>query len=117
MSRRRHTDPDSSLSPLMLQILLALGEGERHGYAIMQEIERRTGATTEIGAGTLYRSVKQLLDAGFIVEVTPRKIVHRQRRYYGITPAGRSRAALEAQRLIEMVDWAQATDLLDSGHA
>ncbi len=101
----------------MLQILLALGEGERHGYAIMQEIERRTGATTEIGAGTLYRSVKQLLDAGFIVEVTPRKIVHRQRRYYGITRAGRRRAVIEAQRLSDMVDWAQATDLLDSGHA
>ncbi len=93
------TDPDSSLSPLMLQILLALSEGERHGYAIMQEIERRTGGTTEIGAGTLYRSIKQLLDAGFIAEVIPSKIVNRQRRCYGITPAGRHRAGARLEAL------------------
>ena len=54
----------ASIILMMLQILLALSDGERHGYAIMQEIERRSAATTEIGAGTLYRSVKQLLGGG-----------------------------------------------------
>jgi len=74
-----------------------LSQGERHGYAIMQEIEGRTGGAFKIGAGTLYRSIKKLVDAGFIAEVTPEVPVHQQRRTYRLMPSGRERAAAEAR--------------------
>ena len=117
MSRKRRTDDTSSLTPLMLQILLALSESDRHGYAIMQEIERRAGEPVPIGAGTLYRTIKQLVDAELILEVKPRRVVHSQRRYYRLTAAGRRRAAAEARRLDAVVQWARAAALLDKGRA
>lgn len=117
MSRVRRTDGGSSLTPLMLQILLALSEQDRHGYAIMQEIERRAGEPVPIGAGTLYRTIRQLVDAGLILEVKPRHIVHRQRRTYRLTAAGRKRASVEARRLDSVVRWAQSVALIDEGGA
>ncbi len=113
MGRRLSTDEGSTLTPLMFQILLALSQGERHGYAIMQEIEERTGGAFGIGAGTLYRSFKQLVDAGLIAEGKPRPKVHRQRRYYRLTPGGRRRAAAEARVFHGMVAWARDAQLFD----
>ncbi len=113
MGRRPSTDEASTLTPLMFQILLALSEGRRHGYAIMQEIEDRTDGAFGIGAGTLYRAIKQLVDADLIAEVQPKTQVHRQRRYYRLTPAGRRRAAAEAQVFHGMVAWARDAQFLD----
>jgi len=113
MARRPTTDDGSTLSPLTFQILLALSEGQRHGYAIMQEIEERTGGAFAIGAGTLYRAIKQLVDGGLIAEIRPKTQLHSQRRYYRLTPAGRRRAASDARVYGDMVTWARDAHLLD----
>ena len=112
MGRRPATDGTSTLTPLTFQILVALSQGERHGYAIMQEIEDRTRGDFFIGAGSLYRSMKQLLERGFIEEAS-HDHVRRQRRYYRITPAGRRRAAADARVFRSMVAWADDARLLD----
>ena len=63
------TSSDPALTSAQFHILLTLAEGERHGYGIMQEILRRTGGAMELGPGTLYRSIKQLLGRRLITEV------------------------------------------------
>jgi DNA-binding PadR family transcriptional regulator len=100
----------------MFQILLAVSQGERHGYAIMREIEGRADGAFGIGAGTLYRSIKQLVDAGLLAETSPKAQVHSQRRYYRLTPAGRRRAAAEARVFHGMVTWARDARFLDPGN-
>ena len=117
MGRRPSTAEGATLTPLMFQILLALSQGERHGYAIMQEIEARTDGAFSIGAGSLYRAIKQLADAGLVAEGKPKPQVHRQRRYYRVTPAGRRRAADEARLFHGMVAWAEDARVLDPGSA
>jgi len=114
MGRRTSTDETSTLTALMFQILVALTQGERHGYAIMQEIENRTSGAFTIGAGTLYRSIKKLADAGYIAEVTPEVRAHQQRRTYRLTPSGRERAASEARVFEGIAAWARDAELLDS---
>ena len=114
MNRRPKTNETSTLTPLMFQILVALSQGERHGYAIMQEIEERTSGAFRIGAGTLYRSIKKLVDASFIAEVTPEEPAHQQRRTYRLTPNGRERAAAEARVFEGIAAWARDAELLDS---
>ena len=114
MGRQPKTSDASTLSPLMFQILLALSQGKRHGYAVMKEIEQRSGGAFAIGAGTLYRAIKQLVDTGLIVEAKPKPQVHSQRRYYTLTPAGRRRAASDARVFGGMVSWARDAQLLDS---
>jgi DNA-binding PadR family transcriptional regulator len=96
----------------MFHILLALAEGERHGYAIMQEIERRTDGAVELGPGTLYRSIKQLSVGGLITEVEAQQNAGKPRRSYRLTPDGRRRAEMEARRLADLVQWAEAASLL-----
>ena len=64
-----------------IQILIALGEGERHGYGIMRAVEEATGGAVKLGPGTLYRCLKDLVDAGAIerAEVDePPRITHRK---------------------------------------
>lgn len=101
----------------MFHILLTLAEGERHGYAIMQEIERRTDGAVELGPGTLYRSIKQLVSSGLIAEVESQQCDAKQRRSYRLTPDGKTRAKMEAQRLQGLVEWAEAARLLHGGPA
>ena len=113
MGRKPSTDKTSTLTPLMFQILVALSAGERYGYAIMQEIDERTKGAFNIGAGSMYRSIKQLVDAELVAETNKKGSGHRQRRYYRLTPAGRRRAAAEARLFQGMVTWATDTNLLD----
>lgn len=109
----------SSLTPAQFHILLALTEGERHGYAIMQEVERRTEGIVELGPGTLYRSIKQLRARGFIVEIEGESHrsagSERRRRAYRVTPEGRARITEEAQRLRTLVQWADDALALEGG--
>ena len=107
MPRRPSTDADATLTPLMFQVLVAVTDQARHGYAILQEIETRTDGAFRVGAGSLYRAVRSLLDAGLIVETQPEETTHSQRRYYRVTAAGKSRAVSEARVLRDLVDWAQ----------
>ena len=99
------------LSPQVFHILLALANGERHGYSIMQEIGERTGQRVKLGPGTLYGALKRMLDDDWIEELEGDGEDER-RRSYRLTPAGRKVAKAEAQRLEELVIAAQAKRLL-----
>lgn len=104
-----------SLTPAMFHILLTLVDGERHGYAIMQEVATRTSGATRIGPGTLYRSISHLLAAGWIAEANERgdpTINDERRRYYHLTDAGRQVAVAEAERLAEIVALARRKRLI-----
>ena len=111
--------PNSTLTSAQFHILLTLVEGRRHGYGIMQEIERRTDGAVELGPGTLYRSIKQLLARGFIVEVDSGADglanASRPRRSYALTPGGRACAAEEAQRLQALVRWVEDSMVIEGG--
>jgi len=95
--------------PLPLPIfhmLLALGEGERHGYALKREILRRTDGKLNLGAGALYGSIARMLERGLIEESEERPDLHlddERRRYYRITPLGRRVAQAEAIRMSRLV--------------
>ena len=109
----------AALTSAQFHILLTLAEGRRHGYGIMQEIEHRTDGAVELGPGTLYRSIKQLLSRGLIIEVDNGADglaeAGKQRRSYALTPEGKARAAEEAQRLQSLVRWAEDAMALEGG--
>ena len=109
------TGAESALTSAQFHILLTLAEGDRHGYGIMQEIERRTSGVVELGPGTLYRSIKQLLTRGLIVEVEGDGVAGAQRRPYALTPEGTARTAAEAQRLRSLVEWAEDAMVFEGG--
>jgi DNA-binding PadR family transcriptional regulator len=113
----KEVDPEAllPLTPAMFEILVALADGERHGYAIMQEVELRTEGKTRIGPGTLYRSIQRLMEDGLITESDERPALEmddERRRYYRITDLGYRVAVAEARRLSELVSMAQAKKLL-----
>ena len=83
-------------------MLVALADGEKHGYAIGKEIAARTDGQVQLGAATLYTVIKRLLDNGYIDENAPRpdpELDDERRRYYRLTPRGRKIAESEALRL------------------
>ena len=102
------------LTPAVLNILLAVADEERHGYAIMREVEERTGGKARLGPGTLYGSIKRMLAEGLIEESDERPdpaLDDQRRRYYRITDFGRLVAGAEA-RLSALVETARARKLL-----
>jgi DNA-binding PadR family transcriptional regulator len=102
------------LTPAVYHILLALADGERHGYSIMREVEAYTGGQVRLGPTTLYRSIKQMLAAGLIVEADERpdpELDDERRRYYRLTTFGRQVALAETQRLSQLLAVAQAKRL------
>ena len=110
------SDPDAllPLPPATLHILLALAEGELHGYAIIGDIERRTDGELRISAGTLYRSIARMVEQGLIVEVEKRRTIadDERRRYYRITKFGATVARAEVRRLTQFVRDARARGLI-----
>jgi DNA-binding PadR family transcriptional regulator len=103
------------LSPAAFHILLALVDGERHGYGIMQEIAHRSDRKVNLGPGTLYRSIRRLLADGLIAESDERPVPElddARRHYYRITLFGRRVAVAEAQRLADLVRSAELKQLL-----
>ena len=106
-----------ALLPLPLatfHILLALADEDRHGYAMLQEVERRTGGALRLSAGTLYRSIQRMLEQGLLVELRERPAPEEddeRRRYYRITPLGGAVARAEAARLHALVRMARAKGL------
>src|SRR3954471_2571509 len=102
------------LPPATFHILLAVLNGELHGYAIIQDVEARTEGEMRMSAGTLYRSVARMVEQGLIAEVTPRRRTmtdDERRRYYRITPFGTSVARAEMRRLAQLVRLARASGL------
>jgi len=94
-------------------ILLALMDEERHGYAIIQDVEARTQGELRMSAGTLYRSIARMVEQGLIAEVTRRRPAadDPRRRYYRLTPFGVTVARAEMRRLSELVRLARARGL------
>jgi DNA-binding PadR family transcriptional regulator len=110
-------DPEAllPLKPVVFQVLLSLSEGERHGYAIVQDIAERSSARLQLEPGNLYRVLQSMLDDALIEESDRRPAPDRddeRRRYYRITPFGRRVASAEAARLSDIVADARARNLL-----
>jgi DNA-binding PadR family transcriptional regulator len=95
------------LTPALHHILLALLTGERHGYALMKDVEAMTAGAMRMGPGTLYGALKRLLEAGLVEEAGERQEDgDERRRYYRIGPAGRRVVIAETERLQRLVDFA-----------
>jgi DNA-binding PadR family transcriptional regulator len=106
-------DPGSllPLPPATFHILLALADDDRHGYAIIQDVEARTGGELRLSPGTLYRSIQRMLEQGLLVETRDRPAPEQddeRRRYYRIAPFGLAVAKAEARRLTQLVRMARA---------
>ncbi|HET7695552.1 MAG TPA: helix-turn-helix transcriptional regulator [Vicinamibacterales bacterium] len=98
------------LTPVVFEIMLALAAGERHGYEIMQDVERRTDGRIVLHPGTLYRALSRLLDQGLIEEIDARPAADRddeRRRYYRVSALGRAVARAEVERLASQVSAAR----------
>jgi DNA-binding PadR family transcriptional regulator len=113
-----HSDAESveALLPLpsaTFHILLALTGEERHGYAIIQDVEARTNGELRLSAGTLYRSLARMVEQGLITEVAKRRTTadDERRRYYRLTPFGTAVARAEMRRLTQLVRLARASGL------
>lgn len=108
------------LTPAVFHILLALADGERHGYGIMQEVAASTGGEIQMGPGTLYGTIKRMIAAELLEESAERPdpaLDDERRRYYRLTGLGRRVAAAEAERLTRLVRLAQSKQLLGGGPA
>lgn len=111
---RPRIDVHLPLTPVAFEILLALADGEQHGYRIMQEVESRSDRRVTVHPGTLYRALARLLESGLIDELDerPTRGDDERRRYYRLTPLGIAVARAEADRLASQVASARARRLL-----
>jgi DNA-binding PadR family transcriptional regulator len=112
-------DPQpGSLLPLptaVFHILIALADRDRHGYSIMQDTAARTGGAVQLSAGTLYSSIRRMLEQGLIEELSKSpdpSSTDERRRYYRLTRFGRRVATAEVARLNALVQQARATGLV-----
>ena len=103
------------LTPVAFEILLALADGEQHGYSVMREVARRTAGAVSLHPGTLYRALARLLESGVIEELDERpdpRHDDERRRYYQLTALGIAVAKAEAERLAGQLAAARARKLL-----
>ncbi|SPE43566.1 Transcriptional regulator, PadR family [Candidatus Sulfopaludibacter sp. SbA3] len=103
-----------AISSQVLHILLALAAGDQHGYAIMQDVLDRTGGKLRLSPGTLYGSVKRMLEQGLVVELRQNERPpddDERRRYYRLTPYGRKVVRAEAVRMAGLLEQARAYGL------
>lgn len=110
-------DPDSllPLTPAAFHILLALADGEKHGYGIMQEVAAISAGQIKLGPGTLYGTIKRMLADGWIEESDERpdpELDDERRRYYRLTDFGGKVVRAEAARLARLVDAARSKRLV-----
>ncbi len=100
------------LPPAVFHILIALGEREKHGYAVMKEVAERTDGRLRMSPGTLYGSIRKMVDDGLIEESFRRAAGDERRRYYRLTSFGRAVAAAEADRLAALLHQARRNGLV-----
>jgi DNA-binding PadR family transcriptional regulator len=102
------------LTTAMFHVLLSLADGDKHGYAILKEVEMRTNGEVQLGTGTLYGIIKRLLMNDMITEVrhAGAKNDDPRRRYYKLTELGRDTAIAEAKRLEKLVADARSKRLI-----
>jgi DNA-binding PadR family transcriptional regulator len=111
------TNPEEflPLTPAVFHVLLVLADGERHGYAIMQEVAASTGGQIKMGPGTLYGTIKRLLEIRLIEESDERpdpKLDDERRRYYRLSGMGQRVVRAEAERYAAMVEVARGKKLI-----
>ena len=107
-------NPTPPLTPAVFHILLALSNGERHGYGIMKQVEADSQGKVSMGPGTLYGSLKRMLDAGLVKESDKRvdpEMDDERRIYYQITGVGTKALAAELERYKRIVSLAQERKL------
>jgi DNA-binding PadR family transcriptional regulator len=107
--------PEQPLTPAVFHILMALTDGEKHGYSIMKDVEKQTNGKMKLGPGTLYGSIKRMLAAGFIEESDERpdpSMDDERRRYYRLSGLGQKVLSVECQRLEEAVKIARRKQVL-----
>jgi DNA-binding PadR family transcriptional regulator len=117
---RHSRDPQDllPLTPGMFQVLIALADGEKHGYAIIKEVARRTDDAIRLSAGTLYTLIRRFVQEGVIAESDERPdaaLDDERRRYYRLTDFGRAVAQAEARRMEDALDMARAKKLIPKG--
>jgi len=111
MATENHIQP---LTPAVFHILLALSGGERHGYGIMKQVEKDSEGKVSMGTGTLYGSLKRMLDSGLVKESDKRvdpEMDDERRIYYQITGIGAKALAAELERYKRIVTIAQERKL------
>jgi DNA-binding PadR family transcriptional regulator len=113
----RELKPDSllPLPPAVFHILIAVADRDRHGYSIMQDVSARTGGKVRLSAGTLYSSIRRMLEQGLVEELADSPdpgSSDERRRYYRLTRFGRRVAAAEVERLKGLMREARATGLV-----
>ena len=102
------------LTPATLHTLLALADGDKHGYAILKEVARRTGGKVRLGPGTLYALMKRAVADGLVAESDERPdaaLDDERRKYYRLTPRGRRVAIADIERLESILDLAREKKL------
>ncbi len=109
------TPTNQPLTPAVFHILLALADGEKHGYAIMKDIEAQTSGQVKMGPGTLYGTIKRMLASGLIEESGQRpdpSMDDERRRYYRLTGLGQKVVSVESQRIARLVTVARQKNVL-----
>ena len=117
MIKNRNPDDFLPLTPAMFHILLALADRDRHGYEIMREVAERTEGKVRVGPGTLYGSIKRMLNDDLIEELDERpdpELDDERRRYYRLSKFGSRVAVAEAERLAQLVKAARTKKLLSA---
>jgi len=114
---RHHRKPDDllPLTPGMFHVLIALADGEKHGYAVIKEVARRTDGAIRLSAGTLYTLIRRFVQEGVIAESAERpdpSLDDERRRYYRLTDFGRDVARAEASRMESTLSMARAKNLI-----
>jgi len=107
--------PESPLPVAVFHILIALADRDRHGYSIMQDVAARTEGRVQLSAGTLYSSIRRMLEQGLIEELAESpdpSSTDERRRYYRLTRFGRRAAVAEVARLNSLLQQARATGLV-----
>ena len=109
------TDPQP-LTPVVFHMLLALVDGEKHGYGIMKTVEEDTNGQMQIRVGSLYGSIQRMVESGLIEESEERpdpEMDDKRRRYYRLTPQGKSMLKAEARRLADLANLIQSKRILE----
>jgi DNA-binding PadR family transcriptional regulator len=115
MAEKRSPGPLLPLTPAMFHVLMALADGDKHGYAIMKEVTRLTDGAVSLSAGTLYGILRRVVSEDLVVETDDRpapELDDERRRYYHLTEFGRRVARAEAERLEDMLNLARSKNLM-----
>jgi DNA-binding PadR family transcriptional regulator len=99
----------AAMTPAVVHVLLALAGGDRHGYAILKDVQAHVDSRLRFGPGTIYGTLQRLMEAGWVEEAAPPgPDVDQRRRYYRMTRAGREALGTEVDRLGALLDAARA---------